>query len=84
MNSRQKARKDLPLPREFRDAARMPDITNLRRYRKQLARDSKRAQATENAAKSGQTKAARLLAATREEKSRRMLDQHRLGDQEDG
>ena len=75
--------KRLPLGPDIRDPVGMPDITNLRLYRKKQARDDKRAEADKNAAKFGQSKAAKLLSATRDEHSRKMLDQHRLTDLDD-
>ena len=62
----------------------MTEPTNLRLFRKQTNRDTKRAKGHENAAKFGQSKAARVLAATQDAMSRKMLDQHRLDDQGDG
>jgi hypothetical protein len=50
---------------------------NLARARKERARAEARAQADANAAKFGRTKAERLMDATRAEKARRLLDQHR-------
>ena len=69
---------------EFSDPERMSNVTNLRQVRKQAHRDAKRAKGQENAAYYGQSKAARVLAATQDAKSRKMLDQHRLDDQGDG
>lgn len=69
---------------EFSDAVHMSDVTNLRQFRKQIQRDRKRAKGAENATKFGQTKASRVLAATQDSQSRRMLDQHLLDDQDDG
>ncbi len=56
----------------------MSQIINLRRARKEKQRMKNREQATENAVKFGQTKAEKLLIATREAKMREILDQHRL------
>lgn len=50
---------------------------NLNRFRKEKAREAARAEADANAAKFGRTKAERVLAATKAEKARRLLDQHR-------
>ncbi len=58
----------------------MKNITNLRQFRKQAARGAKREAGAENAARHGQSKAARMLAATRDDQSRKMLDQHRMSD----
>ena len=62
----------------------MRNVTNLRQIRKQANRDTKREKGRENAAKFGQSKAAKVLAATQDLQSRKMLDQHRLDDQGDG
>lgn len=62
----------------------MTKPTNLRQFRKQAQRDAKRMKSAENAAKFGQSKAEKVLAATRDGQSRRMLDQHRLDDQDNG
>ena len=62
----------------------MSEPTNLRQYRKQAIRDAKRVKGNENAARFGQSKAAKVLAATQDTKTRKMLDQHRLDDQGDG
>ena len=59
----------------------MSDPVNLNRARKQRARDAKRVTAGENAAKHGQSKAERVLHASRSEKAARMLDQHRLDEE---
>lgn len=50
---------------------------NLNRFRKEKAREAAKAEADANAAKFGRTKAERVLAATKAEKARRLLDQHR-------
>jgi phage protein D len=50
---------------------------NLNRARKEKARAEAKARADANAAKFGRTKAERVLAATRADKARRLLDQHR-------
>jgi hypothetical protein len=50
---------------------------NLNRFRKEKAREEAKARADANAAKFGRTKAERVLAATRADKARRLLDQHR-------
>ena len=75
-----------PLSRayEFGDFGRMSNVTNLRQNRKQSDRAAKRAKCHENAARFGQSKAAKVLAATQDAKSRKMLDQHLLDDQGDG
>lgn len=56
----------------------MSKIINLRRARKEKQRMRNRQQASENATKFGQSKANKLLAATREARVREVLDQHRL------
>ncbi len=55
---------------------------SLNRVRKERARAEKRAKANENAAKHGRTKAERLLDVIRNEKAARMLERHRLDDDE--
>jgi phage protein D len=54
----------------------MAEVINLRQARKQLSRAKKRAEASENAAKSGRTKAQKTLEAARAEKARADLDAH--------
>ncbi|MDB2548634.1 DUF4169 family protein [Paracoccaceae bacterium] len=56
----------------------MSKIINLRRARKEKQRMRNRQQESENAIKFGQSKANKLLAATREARVREVLDQHRL------
>ncbi len=53
---------------------------NLRRARKQKAREEARAEADANAARHGQTKAERTLRAARENLEARRLDGHRRED----
>lgn len=60
----------------------MGDTVNLRTVRKQAERDRARAESAASAAKHGQSKAARVLAAAQDERARRILDQHRLDDEE--
>jgi hypothetical protein len=60
----------------------MGDTVNLRTARKQAERARAREEAGVNAAKHGQSKAARVLAATQDAKARAMLDAHRLDEQE--
>ena len=55
---------------------------NLNRVRKQRARAESRARGAENAAKSGRTKAERLMEALRNERAAKMLDRHRIDDDE--
>ena len=55
----------------------MSTPVNLNRFRKQKARDEKRAQADENAARHGRTKAERELDEARARKARAALDGHR-------
>ena len=58
---------------------------NLRLARKRHARKARRRAADENAARHGQSKAARRLAEARADRARRMLDAHRReGDDGDG
>jgi hypothetical protein len=54
---------------------------NLNRFRKARARSEAEREAQANAAKFGRTKAERVLEASRGEKARRALDQHRLEDE---
>jgi hypothetical protein len=56
----------------------MGKVTNLRTVRKQTAREEKRATGSENAAKHGTSKAARVLQAAREEQRVRKLDAHKI------
>lgn len=56
----------------------MSQIINLRQRRKERNRMKDRQEAAENAAKFGRTKAEKLLDATRNEKAREHLDQHKL------
>ncbi len=60
----------------------MNQPVNLNRARKQRARAEARARGTENAAKSGRTKAERLMEALRNERAAKMLDRHRIDDDE--
>lgn len=53
---------------------------NLNKVRKAVQQVKKRQQADENAVKFGLTKAERILQATRDEKMRTRLDQHRFED----
>jgi len=55
-----------------------PNVTNLRTIRKQAERAKKSAQAAENAALHGRSKAQRVLEATQSARARSMLDAHRL------
>ena len=55
----------------------MTNVTNLNRFRKQKARDEKRAEADANAVKHGRTKAQKSLEDARAEKAARSLDGHR-------
>lgn len=56
----------------------MAKVVNLRQARKNAARGKARAAGDENAARHGQTKAGRALAAAQAEKLARALDAHRL------
>ena len=55
----------------------MGETVNLRQARKARERARKRAAADENAARHGQTKAAKSLAEARAERARATLDAHR-------
>lgn len=55
----------------------MKKVVNLNQYRKQKARDTKRAAADENAARHGRTKAERQLEEARAQKARDTLEGHR-------
>lgn len=55
---------------------------NLRQFRKDRAWAEKRAEAAANAARHGQSKAGKVLDAAKGERARRMLDQHRIEDDE--
>lgn len=54
----------------------MPEIVNLNKKRKELARTQERTQAAHNAAHFGQSKAERQLQKARREKEARHLDAH--------
>jgi hypothetical protein len=56
----------------------MADIVNLNRVRKSRARVEKQKTADVNAVKFGRTKAERLIDVVRDEKARKMLDQHEM------
>ncbi|WP_288926827.1 DUF4169 family protein [uncultured Maritimibacter sp.] len=58
----------------------MSKVTNLNQIRKQKARADKRAEADANAAKSGRTKAQKVLDQAQADKARRELDRHRKDD----
>ncbi len=53
-------------------------VVNLRLARKKRARKARREAAAENAARHGQSRAARDLQKARAERARRLLDGHRL------
>ncbi len=55
---------------------------NLNKFRKTVAREEARRQADSNAVLYGQTKAERILAAARTEHAARILDRHRIEDEE--
>ncbi len=55
---------------------------NLNRVRKEKARAAAKARADANAAKFGRSKSERVLEATRQERARRLLDQHLREDEE--
>jgi hypothetical protein len=54
---------------------------NLNKFRKARERVEKRDLADANAVKFGQTKAQRVLDASRNEKARAMLDRHKMDDE---
>jgi hypothetical protein len=56
----------------------MAKVVNLNRFRKDKERIEKAARAAENRAAHGRTKADKTLVKAREDKSKDMLDQHRL------
>lgn len=56
---------------------------NLNRARKARARAERRRAADANAARFGRSKAERVLEATRSEAARRMLDAHRLDEDDE-
>ena len=58
----------------------MADIVNLNRFRKEKERAAKAAKAAEKRAAHGRTKAAKSADKAREDKSRGLLDGHRLDD----
>ena len=60
----------------------MADPVNLNRFRKAKRRAERKRQSDENAIRFGRSKAERLLEAARSEQARRMLDRHRLDDEE--
>jgi hypothetical protein len=60
----------------------MGDIVNLRTARKRAARRKADQTAEQQRRTHGRTKSERVLSATRDEKARRNLDQHRIGNGE--
>lgn len=58
----------------------MAQITNLNRYRKELARAARRRQGDENAARFGRSKPERAQAESEAARTARILDQHRRDD----
>ncbi len=61
----------------------MGQVVNLRRVRKQSARDREAARAAENRALHGQSKAQRQLTQARADKARHELDRHRMEEGEE-
>ncbi|MGH1329273.1 MAG: DUF4169 family protein [Paracoccaceae bacterium] len=61
----------------------MSKITNLRQFRKTSDRMKKREQASENASLHGRSKAQKVLEASQSARARKMLDAHRLEDDEE-
>jgi len=55
---------------------------NLNRIRKERARDEARERANENAARHGISKAEKVLTAARSERAARILDQHKVDEEE--
>ena len=55
----------------------MSQPVNLNRFRKEKARDAKRAAADANSAKFGRTKAQKAVEQAERERTERTLDQHR-------
>lgn len=62
----------------------MSNVINLKRFRKQQARITARQQADENAARHGETKAARQLRLAQTALENRRLDQSRRDPEEQG
>lgn len=60
----------------------MTTPVNLNKFRKTRAREDARRLADSNAALHGQTKAERILAAARTEHAARILDRHKIEDEE--
>ena len=56
----------------------MGDLVNLKRFRKRAGRDQADAEAAANRARFGRTKAERELEEARSERTRELLDQHRI------
>ncbi len=56
----------------------MGELVNLRRFKKQKARDDAAQQAASNRAEHGTTKAERKLKMAREEQSSRQLEGHKI------
>jgi hypothetical protein len=73
----------LAAPAGIADTCAMSKITNLRQVRKQVDRVKKSVQATENASLHGRTKAQKVLEASQSARARKMLDEHRLEDDEE-
>jgi hypothetical protein len=61
----------------------MAEIINLRRARKQRARQESETKAEQNRISFGRTKAERSLTEAEQDKAARLLDGHRLGSGED-
>jgi len=60
----------------------MAKVINLKQIRKLAARDTKRAEATENAVKFGRTKTQKTTEDRATAKAVRHLDNHKLGEQD--
>lgn len=59
----------------------MSDIVNLNRFKKDRDRTAKKAEADQNAAKFGRTKAERMANAARDAKAKQQLDQLKFEDE---
>ncbi|MBF9031483.1 DUF4169 family protein [Rhodobacterales bacterium HKCCE3408] len=59
----------------------MSQPVNLNRFRKDKAREERKAKADANAAKFGRTKAERIAEAAREAQARKLLDGHKRDDE---
>jgi hypothetical protein len=60
----------------------MGDVVNLKRFRKQVARERADKQAAENRSRHGRTRAEKDLDQATDRRLREKLDQHRIGEEE--